>query len=304
MNGKPELNGIVILDKPVRMSSARAVNHIKDILRVKKAGHAGTLDPMATGLLVCCLNKATKLARFFLTDKKTYLAVLELGVETDTQDATGDIIATSTHIPASETDIRSTFKAFEGDITQSPPTYSALKYQGVPLYQYARKGIQVQKPPRRISIYKLSIHKISLPFISFEVQCSAGTYVRTLCADIGKRMGCGGHLNALRRIESSGFTIDEAIDWPKEKTAESADRVVQGIIPMAKALRSMPTVVADNKTLTKIRYGQKIMKVDLATPQIDTAAPFIKVVDRHQHLAAVMQSARDEETLKYSCVLI
>ena len=304
MKDKSELNGIVILDKPVDMSSAHAVKHIKDLLRVKKAGHAGTLDPMATGLLVCCLNKATKLARFFLKDKKGYHAVLRLGVETDTQDATGDIIATSSRISVSEADIRSTFKTFEGDIEQSPPVFSALKHQGIPLYRYARKGIRVQKPPRSVSIYKLSIQNIELPYISFDVACSAGTYIRTLCADIGKRMGCGGHLYALRRTESSGFTIDEAIVWPKDKTPQALDDMVQGIIPMADALKFMPAAVADKAILTKIRYGQKIMKRDLAVIPVDLTTPFIKVVDRHHRLAAVMQTVPNEKTLKYSSVFV
>ncbi len=201
------MHGIFVIDKPENISSAAVVARLKKILGVRKAGHAGTLDPFATGVLVCCVNQATKLARFFLHSNKKYTAVLKLGVETDTQDLTGTVISRCEDINFDEKKIKSVFEKFKGAIEQVPPVYSALKHEGVPLYKLARQGKPVQKPPRPVFISCLNIIEINLPEISFEVSCSGGTYIRTLCADIGAELGCGGHLKELRRTESSGFPL-------------------------------------------------------------------------------------------------
>ncbi len=199
------LNGVLVVDKPAGISSAKAVAIVKRLLGVRKAGHAGTLDPLATGILVCCLNRATRLAYFLLKGAKTYKAVLHLGVETDTQDATGNIITQHRNIIANEAEIRAVIKRFEGKIKQLPPVYSALKHDGVPLYKLARRGKPVQKPAREVFIKKIRIHAIDLPYIRFTVSCSTGVYIRALCADIGTTLGCGGHLKELRRVASSGL---------------------------------------------------------------------------------------------------
>jgi tRNA pseudouridine55 synthase len=206
------LNGILIIDKPAGISSAKAVSKVKWLLKAKKVGHAGTLDPFATGLLICCINQATKLAEKFLHGNKIYQATLRLGIETDTQDLTGNIIS-QTEVPEiSSEQIAEVFKSFEGETDQIPPAYSALKHQGVPLYKLARRGIAVEKPARKITIFSMEIDEISLPEIRFTTKCSSGTYIRTLAADIGKKLGCGAHLIELRRIESSNFHISQAID--------------------------------------------------------------------------------------------
>ena len=192
--GANEFSGIIVVDKPANITSARVVAVIKKRLGARKVGHTGTLDPFATGVLICCINKATKLARFFLQGWKKYTAVLHLGIETDTQDSTGSIISTSDRIDCSEKKIQSVIQQYEGTIEQFPPLYSALKYKGVALYKLARSGKPVQKPARRVFISYIKILEIRLPFIRFETFCSAGTYIRTLCADIGTSLGCGGHL--------------------------------------------------------------------------------------------------------------
>ncbi len=216
-----EPRGIIIIDKPENITSAGVVARVKRILDVKKAGHCGALDPFATGVMVICINQATKLAGFFLKGEKKYEAILELGAETDTQDLTGNVISTSEVADIPMETIRGVFKRFEGDIDQSPPVFSALKHKGTPLYKLARSGKPVQKPPRPVNIIRLAILEASLPEIRFEVTCSAGTYIRTLAADIGAALGCGAYLKALRRTESSGFSLEEALTIPEfEETVE------------------------------------------------------------------------------------
>ena len=218
------LSGILVVDKPAGISSAKVVAIVKKALSAKKVGHAGTLDPFATGVLVCCINKATKLAQFFLQSKKKYIALVHLGVETDTQDLTGNITSESNKVHFSENKIRSVFKRFEGKIEQFPPVFSALKHKGVPLYKLARKGKPVQKPSRSVFISYIDILDINLPFVRFEVLCSSGTYVRTLCSNIGTSLGCGGHLKELRRTESSQFSIQDAVSVSELENSQNTGR--------------------------------------------------------------------------------
>ncbi|MDL1969342.1 MAG: tRNA pseudouridine(55) synthase TruB, partial [Deltaproteobacteria bacterium] len=253
MNNK--LNGVIVIDKPVNITSAKVVAIIKKLFWAGKVGHAGTLDPEATGVLLCCINKATKLSGFFLTGSKKYKAVLHLGVETDTQDATGKIISTSDELNFTEKTIRAVFRQFEGTIEQVPPAFSALKHKGIPLYRLARKGKFVRKSSRHVFISYNKIVKINMPFISFEVCCSSGTYIRTLCSDIGKELGCGGHLKKLRRIESSGFTINEAVNLSELEQLFLTGAINDRIISMSDALRNMPEYIADEFLTKKIKHG-------------------------------------------------
>jgi len=214
---------ILLIDKPAGISSAKLVAIVKRRLNAKKVGHAGTLDPFATGLMICCINKGTKLAGTFLHGNKTYQATLRLGIETDTQDLTGQVISECECPEISEERIISAFKSFEGETEQVPPVYSALKHNGVPLYKLARQGTPVEKPARTIHIYQLQIDEISLPEIRFTVSCSGGTYIRTLASDIGKILGCGAHLIALRRIECGGFFIDQAVTLEQLETTYQSE---------------------------------------------------------------------------------
>jgi tRNA pseudouridine55 synthase len=277
-------SGIIVIDKPANISSAKAVATVKRILRANKAGHTGTLDPFATGVLVCCINSATKLARFFLNGNKKYKAVLHLGVQTDTQDSSGMIVASSDRTGFSDQMIHAAIKKFEGTIEQLPPVYSALKHKGIPLYRHARRGNPIQKPPRRVYISYIHILEISLPLVSFEVFCSAGTYIRTLCSDIGVSLGCGGHLKELRRIESSEGDISERM------------------INMADALRGMPAVVANQKLTQKIKQGKLIENDDLNPIPDFGSKGFIKVIDTDNQLIAVMRHTPEDDRLNYCCV--
>ncbi len=295
-------SGVIVIDKPPKISSAQVVAHVKRIVGAQKAGHTGTLDPFATGVLVCCLNGATKLARFFLKGGKKYQAVLHLGVQTDTQDSSGTIISSCNPMAFSDRLIGSVIKKFEGTIEQIPPIYSALKYRGVPLYRHARKGNPVQKPPRRVHISSIQILEVNLPLVRFEISCSAGTYIRTLCSDIGNSLGCGGHLQELRRIESSNFTIQEALPLDElEKLAMYGD-ISKRIINMADALRSMPVVVADVRLAQKIKQGKPISKTDFNQVQITDPKGFIKFIDKANRLIAVVKMTARDDRLDYCCV--
>lgn len=297
-----ELSGIIVVDKPANITSAKVVAHVKKILGAGKVGHAGTLDPFATGVLICCINKATKLARFFLNGKKKYEAVLHLGVETDTQDSTGTVISTSDDTQFSEETIRSVFKQFEGIVEQLPPVYSALKHKGVPLYKLARKGKPLQKPARRIYISYIKILEIKLPMIRFEVSCSAGTYIRTICSDIGKALTCGGHLKKLRRNKSSGFAIKNAISLSELEKLVLSGKLSEVMINMANALQDMPEYIADN-TLTKtIMHGKRISKKDLLSGQSESPKNIFKIVDTHNNLLAVLSYNKERNNYNYCCV--
>lgn len=298
------MNGIIVVDKPPDMTSARVITRVKRILKVKKVGHTGTLDPFATGVLVCCINKATRLARFLMYGKKRYEGVMKLGIRTDTQDLTGRVVSTESDLKVTQQDIRRAFHRFLEVNHQSPPAYSALKHHGVPLYKLARRGIFVQKPPRPISIYGLEVLDISLPDVRFEVSCSAGTYVRTLCADIGDALGCGAHLTRLCRTESGQFGLEEAVSLTAlEGFAESA-RISNHIIPMSVALRGMPGISANDELVQKIQRGHLVTKEELGPVRLRRSCPWIKVTDSQSNLIAVMSSSKRNGVYQYACVFL
>ncbi len=296
------INGVIVVDKPADISSARVVARVKALLNVGKAGHTGTLDPFATGVLVCCINDATKLARFLLHGNKKYEAVLQLGVETDTQDFTGNIISTCNKTEFSDKQLRTAFKKFEGDVKQLPPVYSALKHKGVPLYKLARKGKPVQKPARHIFISSINILEIALPAIRFEVSCSAGTYIRTLCSDIGKVLGCGGCLKELRRIESSGFTIKESLTLPELERLALSNKLSDRIISMADTLQNMPEHIADKALTDKIIHGNTLTMLDGIGQHTENKDAFIKILDTNKNLIAVLNFKKDSNRYNYCCV--
>ncbi|MBC2711986.1 MAG: tRNA pseudouridine(55) synthase TruB [Desulfosarcina sp.] len=298
----PELNGIIVVDKPGGISSAGVVARVKGIFEAKKVGHTGTLDPLATGVLICCINRATRLSQFFLKGDKAYEAELVLGTVTDTQDATGTVIERHSLDGISAEQVRETAARFVGTLTQVPPVYSALKHQGTPLYKLARRGAAVEKPARPVRINHLAILDVKLPAVRFSVSCSSGTYVRTLCADMGRELGCGGHLKGLRRTASCGFSIDDAIGL--EKLAEYRDRGGLGetVIPMNEALPFMPAAVADDALAKKIQNGMKLAAADFpVSPRVSDQGVF-KVIDPRGRLIAVLAESQATGSYNYYCV--
>ena len=304
--GQQDMNGVIVVDKPADITSAGVVQILKKTLTATKVGHAGTLDPFAEGVLVCCINQATRLSGFLLHGKKRYVAVLKLGQETDTQDLTGTVISSVESVSFSTQTIRSAVESFQGPIEQLPPIYSALKHKGVALYKLARRGQPVQKPPRRVHIYDIGIKKIDLPYICFEVFCSAGTYIRTLGADIGQKLGCGGHLVALKRTESSGFKLDQAIAVAELDGSAVNQRLAEKIINMKDALPDWPNHYADKRLAQKIRQGQTLSLNDLRDLNIAdrelVKGQYLKIVDQEDDLIAIMAYTESGEQPKYACV--
>jgi len=300
------LNGILVVNKPAALSSAGVVARVKHLLQAGRVGHTGTLDPFARGVLVCCVNQATKLARFMLQGSKAYAAVMTLGVETDTQDVTGRVLARGDWTGVSEAAIAAAVRRFEGVLAQAPPVFSALKHEGVPLYVLARRGHPVQKPPREVQVHRIRVLAVALPEVRFEVRCSAGTYVRTLAADIGRELGCGAHLSELTRTESGGFSLAQALSLEEVEDLARRGTVRARLIPMARALAGWPEITADRRLLAYVRTGRRLTRRELSAPRDAGPAAagdgLLKVVDEHGDLAAVLVFKAGQEELEYACV--
>jgi tRNA pseudouridine55 synthase len=228
-------DGVLLVDKPSGMTSHDVVDRVRRQFGFKKVGHCGTLDPAATGLLILVIERATKLQDRLMSDDKAYEGTMLLGVSTDSQDADGEIIAEKPVPPLTTEDIEQAFAKFRGDIQQVPPMVSALKHQGTPLYKLARKGQTVEREPRPVHIYDLRVLGIELPRIQFRVACTKGTYVRTLCSDIGDTLGCGAHLHDLRRTKSGKFDVKDAhsLETIMQQTRE---QLKEFIIPILKLI--------------------------------------------------------------------
>lgn len=224
-------DGILLVDKPPKLTSHDVVDAVRRKFGFKKVGHCGTLDPLATGLLILVIGKATKLSEKLLADNKDYEGTLRLGISTDSQDADGKVVKTAEPPPFTEAQIKEVFRKFTGDIYQTPPMVSAIKHEGQPLYKLARKGIEIERKPRLVHIFDLRLLSVALPAVRFRLRCTKGTYVRTLCADIGDALGCGGHLAELRRTKSGNFSIADA--HPLDVIlATSREQLAQWITPM------------------------------------------------------------------------
>jgi tRNA pseudouridine55 synthase len=209
----PNPNIIINLNKPRGISSQQAVTRVKRLLGAGKAGHAGTLDPLATGVLVVCLNEATKIARFLSDLDKKYTVRLKLGERTDTYDSTGEVVEQRDYSKISEADIRRILPAFQGHIQQTPPMYSAIKIHGQTLYKLARKGITLDVPARAVTIKSIDVISFDPPYLDLGVSCSKGTYIRSLCDDIGNALGAGAHMTALERTMVGIFSVEEAVSF-------------------------------------------------------------------------------------------
>lgn len=293
-------DGILVVDKPPDMSSAQVVGVLKKSTRARKVGHAGTLDPFATGVLVCCINSGTKLARYLLSGRKSYAASMRLGIETDTQDATGRVLD-RTDVPDYPAEqITAVLQRFQGESMQVPPAYSALKHRGTPLYKLARRGVPVVKPARRIQVTAMELVHMDLPEIDFRVTCSSGTYVRTLCADIGRHLGCGGHLKRLCRTRSSGFTLDQAIDLETARSLAAAGTLNERMVPLAQVLPEMPEHIADKVLTEKIKYGRMVTFSDMPPAGADNEE--IKILDSRGRLRAIVRPRVSRESYDYCCV--
>jgi tRNA pseudouridine55 synthase len=280
------LDGVLVVDKPGGMTSARVVARVKRALGVHRIGHTGTLDPMATGVLPLCLGEGTKIAGYLLAEDKGYEAELLLGVETDTLDAEGAVTARHPEAAAAVTEaaVRQALAGFVGPGLQVPPMFSALKHQGKRLHELARAGASVDRSPRPITIHELTVRALALPRVRFFVHCSKGTYVRSLVADLGRALGCGAHLTALRRTRSGAFGLDQALALD-ELTPEAARAA---LIAPAAALPHVPAVTVPAERVTDVTQG-KLLPWDalgLAGPPVEDGP--VRLLDPGGRLLALV----------------
>ena len=225
-------SGVLLVNKPKDWTSHDVVAFIRSRFNVLKCGHCGTLDPAATGLLVVVLGKFTKLSQKFSGEDKAYEGTILLGTETDSQDMDGNIIRQNDWSGVTEAQLRDAFASFVGDIEQIPPMVSAVKKDGERLYALARKGEEIEREPKPISIYSIDVSRVALPYADFTVECSKGTYIRTLCADVGAKLGCGAALYRLNRLRSGEFSLDDAVDVEtiRQWTQDDLDQWVSGFL--------------------------------------------------------------------------
>jgi len=276
-------SGILLIDKPEGPSSAHVVHRVKTILQAKKVGHLGTLDPFASGLLLIGVNEGTKVADIFLGGVKSYWGVIALGIDTDTQDATGKIIKERPVPSLSETHLQTLEQKFTGELQQVPPMFSALKRDGVRLYRLARQGKEVPREPRRIRIDALRLTKLSPAELEFTTTCSRGTYVRTLAADMGEELGCGAHLKKLRRTACDHLTVEKAIAL--ELLEERCAAVGAPLVSLREALVHLPAVTWQSRSLSRLRLGQQELLAQIAKPR--DFESLVGILDPRGELAAL-----------------
>ena len=288
-----DINGVVLLDKASGGSSNHALQQVKRLFGANKAGHTGSLDPLASGLLPICLGQATKVAQFLLDDDKRYFVRAKLGQISSTGDSEGKIVNFGSTQGINESSIRSVLLQFIGNVNQVPPMYSALKRNGTPLYKLARKGIEIERSPRAVTIHEINFLDLEDEVLSLDVFCSKGTYIRTLVEDIGKSLGCGGHVIELRRtgfahLDLSGSKTYEQLSKLKEQNIESLDSV---ILSADKMLPNLESVYLDSEQTRDIRLGKKIEYLGFSNPQK------LKLYDHNEQFIGIGESNLMSEIL-------
>jgi len=255
------ISGIFLLDKSLGQSSNFALQRVKKLLNARKAGHTGSLDPLATGVLPLCLGEATKVSQFLLEADKRYLVKVVLGERTDSGDSDGVTLKVQRRVKVEYETLVVALKKFEGEIQQLPPMHSALKHNGVPLYKFARRGVNVERKLRYVTIRRIILMNFENNIVDIDVTCSKGTYIRTLADDLGEELGCGAHVGQLRRIQAGRFTIDSCRkldDLEAIKESRGLDSLDELLIPMDQAIKEMPQVLLESKMAKQIKRGQAV----------------------------------------------
>ena len=248
------MNGVIIVDKPKGKTSHDVVSIMRRVFKTRRVGHTGTLDPMATGVLPVCIGNATKAADMLTLSDKAYTAVFKLGVRTDTLDIEGEILEEKP-VDVTEEQLRSVIKKFEGEIFQTPPMYSAIKINGKKLYELAREGVEVERESRKVTIYHIDVKDISLPYVTIDVSCSKGTYIRSLCDDIGTALGCGAVMTELRRTKTAAFEIKDA--YTIEQLQQEND-VQTLLMPVDNLFSDLPGIKLNEKQEKSIINGVRM----------------------------------------------
>ncbi len=257
-------DGILIIDKPSGLTSHDVVNRVRRATKIRLVGHAGTLDPMATGVLLVCLGHATRVSEYLLGHDKAYRATIRLGVETNTYDADGEVIATHA-VNTDRAEVERALTPFVGEIQQVPPMYSAIKRGGQKLYELARQGVEIERPARSVIIHSIELHDYHVPDVTIDVRCSAGTYIRSIAHDLGATLGIGGHLIELRRTASGPFTIDQAIRLDAFEAAAREDQWHMHLHAIDEALSDWPLVVIDEADRIRTLNGAPIFSISLSS---------------------------------------
>jgi tRNA pseudouridine55 synthase len=282
------MNGVVVIDKTSGPTSRDVVEEVRRALGVRKAGHTGTLDPLATGVLPVCLDEATKLVQFLALDSKEYRATLLLGVRTDTLDTEGVVLSREEpHVTREQ--VEAALKGLTGKRDQIPPRYSAVKVRGRALYDWARRGTDVVAPAREVEIYDIRIEEIRLPKVTFAVSCSKGAYIRSLCAEAGETLGCGACMSALRRTRSGSFREEEAVALTGLTGEEKRERLSANLLPLVKLLPNIAVIDVDAPLAEQLRNGYQPDGEALTRYHIPflVAGDVVKITLEGKHLVAV-----------------
>ncbi len=295
------MDGILNVNKPQGWSSHDVVAHVRRLTHIQRVGHAGTLDPMATGVLLVCLGRATRIAEYLMAGRKRYRAVVLLGISTASHDADGQITATAP-VTVDREDVEGALPGFRGSIVQVPPMVSAIKRDGQPLYKLARRGMTVERAARPVEIFELTLTEWQPPSLTLELACSPGTYIRALARDLGQQLGCGAHLTELIRLASGSFTLSQAIELEQFNTAVAAtegakrDSASEGqvpgwhrlVMPMDAGLKHLPACTLGTLTSRRIRSGQTLTEDQIAAPK-DKVCRAYAACDSDNELVALLK---------------
>lgn len=286
---KNAISGVLVVDKPIGMTSHDVVQVIRNGTNIRRAGHTGTLDPRASGVLVVLVGPAVRLSEYISASDKRYQAIIRLGATTDTYDEEGKV-TTSSPVEITEAQFEESLKQFVGEIEQVPPPYSAVKVQGRKAYEMAREGKEVDLAPRKINVYSLELLEWAPPEAVIDVYCSSGTYVRSLANDLGKSLGCGAYLVGLRRTKSGRFTLRDAVPLRKLREAFEQGSWYQYLIPAAEALSEWPAVDLNADQVDAIRHGHRV-------PAAEGSTGWARGVSEQGELVALLEA--DTEALEW-----
>ena len=287
-------NGVLNINKPEGITSFDVVDGIKRVAKVKKIGHTGTLDPDASGVLLICLGQATKIVPFLMETTKEYRATLRLGITTDTLDASGTVLERTEGFDFSQEQIREVMDSFVGEIEQIPPMFSALRHQGKRLYELAREGIEVERKAREIQIYHLTMQHYAPPYLTFDVSCSKGTYIRSLCADIGQKLGVGGHMSSLQRLRVGEMTIEQATPFEAITRETISEILATRLHSLDDVLQFLPVVQIAPEAERKVYHGISLLPRDVVKcPENFRKGDLFRGHDMNSHLLGIFEALTD-----------
>jgi tRNA pseudouridine55 synthase len=282
------LSGVLVVDKPRGITSHDVVDYLRRILGTRKIGHAGTLDPSADGVLLACINKATKMVQFITQYDKEYDAVIKLGVITDTYDGEGKVLQIKDDLEIGWDQIRDAVSSFAGRIQQTTPLYSALKFQGKRMYQYARANVKVEPKRREVEIKSLEIQDVKMPLVQLKINCSKGTYIRSLASELGEKLGCGAYLFSLRRTRVGPFKVDEALSLKSISDIQAAGSIEEVLWPIEKIMSDLPSIVVEESFANKIQHGLPLKSSSVLSVEGDfDVNQTISVKDKQKRIIAV-----------------